>query len=352
MRLRIRPGLVLAWRGPGRLQVGLNPRHGVILDGLDAADEHLVDLLLAGAHDLRSLAAGAADLGTTAHRVHELVAALVEADALVRAPTPRRQLWALTEPVRARLAVTARMLSLDEASGGDGWDLVLDRHRRSAAVIGAGRTGLAVAVGLATAGVGTVVVADEARVGAGDVRPGGYRGRDVGRGRAAAAAEVVAAHAPGVVTAVSGRLRPDLAVVIGTDALDPGRYDGLLREDVTHLPVVLREDDAVVGPLVRPGRTCCLRCLDLYRTDRDPDWPRVLSQVANRPERGHEPHLADLVALLAVTQALVEIDGRGDPATLGCTLEVGLRDPLPVLRAWPAHARCGCQWPPAGTMGA
>jgi hypothetical protein len=73
----------------------------------------------------------------------------------------------------------------------------------------------------------------------------------------------------------------------------------------------------------------------------------VLSQVVNRPERAHEPHLSDLVALLAVMQALAEIDGRVDPATLGCTLEVGVRDPLPVLRVWPAHPHCGCRWPPA-----
>jgi hypothetical protein len=241
------------------------------------------------------------------------------------------------------------VLSLDDASGGDGWDLLLDRQAGSAAVIGACRTGLAVAVGLATAGVGTILVVDGSRVGEDDVRPGGYRRVDVGRERGAAAVEVLTAHAPGVVTTVRGRFRPTIAVVTGTDALDPHRYEGLLREDITHLPVVLREDDAVVGPLVRPGRTCCLRCLDLYRTDRDPDWPRVLSQVANRPERAHEPHLSDLVALLAVTQALAEIDGRVAPATLGCTLEVGVRDPLPVLRAWPAHPRCGCRWPPTST---
>ncbi len=347
MRLRIRPGLVLAWRAPGRLQVGLHTRHRVILDGLDPADEHLVDLLLSGGHDLPSLAARAVELGSSHERVHELVSALVEAGALVHAPTPRRRLASLAEPVRARLAVTARALSLDDASGGDGWDLLLERQLRSVAVVGAGRTGLAVAVGLATAGVGTVVVVDEERVGPHDVRPGGYRDTDLGRERATAAAEVLHRHAPGVVTSVVGRHRPDLAVLTGTDVLDSHRYDGLLREDVPHLPVVLREDDAVLGPLVRPGRTCCLRCLDLYRTDRDADWPRVASQVANRPERGHPPHLCDLVALLAVTQALAELDRRPtDPVTLGCSLEVRLDDPLPVLRAWPAHPRCGCHGPP------
>ncbi len=347
MRLRIRPGLVLAWRGPGRLQVGLHARHGVILDGLDATDEHLVDLLLAGGHDLSSLTDRAVALGSSPERVHELVSALVGAGALVRAPTPRGRLASLAEPVRSRLAVTARALSLGDASGGDGWDVLLERQRRSVAVVGAGRTGLAVAVGLANAGVGTVAVADGSRVRANDVRPGGYRAGDVGRERATAAAEVLQAHAPGVATRVVGRHRPDLVVLTGTDALDTHRYDGLLREDVTHLPVVLREDDAVVGPLVRPGRTCCLRCLDLYRSDRDADWPRVLSQVANRPERAHPPHLCDLVALLAVTQALAEVDGHAQPVTLGCSLEVRLDDPLPVLRAWPSHPRCGCREPPA-----
>lgn len=346
MRLQIRPGLSVAWRGPGRLQVGLHPRYGVVLDGLDGADERLLDMLLAGQHDTRALLVASEAAGGTARRVHELLHTLSEAALLVRSTASARETAGLGRPDRDRLAAVARTLSLDPASGGDGWDLVLRRRSTGAAVLGAGRVGLAVAVGLAEAGVGTVVVRDAARLGPHDLAPGGYRSTDLGRTRGAAAADVVARHAPGTRTTFAGLLRPGVTVVCASDAVDPAHYDGLLREDVAHLPVVLREDDAVVGPLVRPGTSCCLRCLDLYRADRDPGWPQVLAQLVTRPERDPDPALGRLAAALAVTQALAEVDGRAYPDALGRTLEVSLAHPVPVLRQWPAHSRCGCRGVP------
>lgn len=35
----------------------------------------------------------------------------------------------------------------------------------------------------------------------------------------------------------------------------------------------------LVGPLVIPGRTSCLQCADLHRTDRDAAWPAVATQL-------------------------------------------------------------------------
>jgi hypothetical protein len=113
---------------------------------------------------------------------------------------------------------------------------------------------------------------------------------------------------------------------------------------------VVREATIVVGPLVVPGAGACLRCLDLHRADRDPLWPRVLAQLL--PARGpQEVASAQLAASLAALQVLGHLDGVHRPAALGATLEVELPDGLVSRREWPAHAACGCTWPPSAPQG-
>ncbi|MCE0536830.1 TOMM precursor leader peptide-binding protein [Kineosporia rhizophila] len=127
---------------------------------------------------------------------------------------------------------------------------------------------------------------------------------------------------------------------------DAARADYLMSADIPHLAVVVGEDGVVVGPLVRPGRTPCLRCLDLHRRDRDPDWPRVLSQLPEHPFAEHEETAsASLAAGLAALQVLAELDGLSQPAAVGATLEVELPDGLVARRPWRMHPACGCAWP-------
>lgn len=348
MRLQIHPGLVWAWRAPGRLQVGLDPRHGVILDGLSARDELVLQALRRGTESAR-LPTLAVRSGLTVTRVRELVDVVRGAGLLVprhTSPTRLRSVPAAAvetlRPHAARLALTY--------PGGDGWDVLVARAARCVAVSGAGATGIAVAVGLARAAVGHLVVVDDARVSDTDVHPGGYRPQDVGRRREAAGPEVLRRAVPSVRTGTTGSAAPDLVVAVRSDGVDASRYDVLLRDDVPHLVVLLRERDAVVGPLVRPGRSCCLRCVDLHRRDRDPEWPRVVPQVAARTAGPEDPVLSALAVALTVAQALTELDRRVDPASLGATLEIALPDGTTSVRDWPAHHQCGCRAVP-GTGG-
>ena len=347
MRLQIRPGLRRAWRAPGRLQIGLDAGHGVVLDGLTAGDE-LVLAALDGGCEARSLPARARRAGVTEARARELVDALARAGSLVPARTVRSRLARLPGPQRRRLAADADVLSLVYPDG-DGWHVLAQRRDRSVAVVGAGRTGLAVAVGLATAGVGLVLLDDDTRVRDGDLSPGGFVEDDVGRRRGEAAADLVAALSPETRTSAQGDVRPDLVVLVGHGAVDPLRSDGLLREDVPHLAVLVRERDVVVGPLVLPGSSACLRCLDLHRRDRDAEWPALVPQLAAGSDGtcgAEESALSSLGAALAVAQALAHLDARCRPASVDATLEVALPDGLVDVRPWSAHAACGCHWPP------
>lgn len=352
MRLQIHRGLFWAWRGPGRLQIGLDPNLGVILDGLTATDERLLDALHEGS-DLARLRSIATKLAAPEGRVDDLVRTLRSAGVLVGRHTSvgvLRPLRSLSTTARERLQPLARTLALTYP-GGDGWDVLAARRARTVAVAGAGATGLQVALGLAGAGVGQVLLHDDGRVRRHDVQPAGYRAEHVGRRREAAGAELLTSAAPHVRTTARGSHVPHLAVIVGTGALDASRVDGLLREDVPHLAVLLRERDAVVGPLVRPGRTCCLRCLDLHRRDRDPEWPRVVPQLAARVPTGEDAVLSALAAALAVAQSLTQLDGRADPSTLGATLEIALPDGTTAARTWPPHHECGCHGLPSSGGG-
>jgi hypothetical protein len=357
MGLRLRPGLQQVWRRPGRLQLGLDPRHGVLLDGLSPADERLLAALQEGT-DLRALLALARSLGAGEARAHELLAELRAAGALAPPPTVRSRLARLPDPLRRRLSPDATALGMAHADG-DGWHVLAGRRTRCVAVVGAGRTGLGIAVAAAAGGIGCVLLDDPGLVTEADLAPGGYREDDVGLPRVQAARQVLAAGCPHTRTAVRGRARPDLVVLVAHGAVDPARADGLLREDVAHLAVVWGELGVVVGPLVVPGRSSCLRCAHLHRTDRDPEWPRVVAQLVapgTRPRPGEETSLAQLASALAAGQLLAWLDGAA-PATLDGALEVGLPERDVVRRSWPAHSRCGCRWPPglagsapAGTM--
>lgn len=72
-------------------------------------------------------------------------------------------------------------------------------------------------------------------------------------------------------------------VVLAAYRADPRRAAALVREDVTHLPLVLDGASAVIGPVVEPGRTACLACLDAIQREGDPHWPLVAAQLLGRP---------------------------------------------------------------------
>ncbi len=221
------------------------------------------------------------------------------------------------------------------------------RGRRAASVVvhGAGRVGVSVATLLAAAGVGQVHVADRGPVRPGDVAPAGVAAADVDRSRGAAAAEALRRAAPEVrsVPPPPGR-RPDLVVLASTEPVDTVLRTALAGGRVPHLVAGVRETTAVVGPLVLPGGTGCLRCADLHRADRDPAWPVVAAQLVGIRRRREEPcdvALATLAASLAALQCLAHLDGHPAAAT-GASLELSLTDWRLRRRTWPAHPRCDC----------
>ncbi|WP_433605971.1 hypothetical protein [Prescottella agglutinans] len=135
-----------------------------------------------------------------------------------------------------------------------------------------------------------------------------------------------------------------LCVLLTDDLVaDPRLVDALFTAGTPHLQVRLRDGRGVVGPLVLPGRTSCLRCADLTRCAADDEWPHVAAQLLGRV--GHAgPATIMATAAVALGQLEKVLSGvaRPAPASLDATLELDLDTHRLAVRPWPRNPRCGC----------
>lgn len=71
-------------------------------------------------------------------------------------------------------------------------------------------------------------------------------------------------------------------VLLAAHVVPPHLGARCARDDAPHLPLVFTASGAEVGPLVLPGRSACLACLDSHRTAADSAWPVLASQLLLR----------------------------------------------------------------------
>jgi bacteriocin biosynthesis cyclodehydratase domain-containing protein len=327
MRPALKPGLATVWRNRDTVQIGIDPRRAVALTGMRGAAGLL--RLLDGSRDRHQVLAAAGELGMDAAAADRVLALLAAAGALDDFPAGGHY-GALPAGARARLAPELATASLAHRDADGGARTLARRQAACVRVHGASRAGLWIAGMLTAAGVGLVISTGPAMPPPG---PAGSPGPPP-PGR-------TASRAP----RSRPRRRPDLVVLADTHRRELPA--ALARHRVPHLAASASEAIGVVGPLVLPGRSACLRCLDLTRADRDPAWPVILAQLAGRD--GPDPPacdtvLATMVAAQAAAQALAFIGQAAEAAAVtGGTLELVLPDWRWRRRSWQPHPRCGCQ---------
>jgi bacteriocin biosynthesis cyclodehydratase domain-containing protein len=328
MRPALKAGLLPVWRDRETVQIGIDPRRAVALTGLGGAADVL--RLLDGSRDREQVLAAAREQGIPAPVTERILTLLAAGGVLDDVPVAA--LRSLTQEQRRRLAAELAACSLARGHSDAGAAALARRDAARVRIHGEGRVAAAIADILATSGVGRVTVA------AAPPRPGGGRGRG---------------RRPGPGRDIRGRSAdaplPDLAILVGFPAVaaGPGRDlpGALMRSGVTHLAVRAEEAIGVVGPLVRPGTTACLRCLDLTRAGLDPAWPLILAQLAGRaPDPpACDAALAAAVAAQAAAQALACLDrGYGAQPAENGTLELVLPGWQWRRRTWPRHPACDC----------
>ncbi|CAM3392984.1 hypothetical protein [Stackebrandtia soli] len=109
------------------------------------------------------------------------------------------------------------------------------------------------------------------------------------------------------------------------------------RRGLPHLVVDSLEGSVYIGPLVVPGRTPCIHCVELHCRDEHPEWSRA--RFGEAPDTTVEAALEALAVAVTTTLALQHIDGEvvDGPTTLRMRPSMSMR-----RREWPVHPLCRC----------
>jgi hypothetical protein len=324
MRPALKPGLLTVWRNRDTVQIGIDPRRAIALTGMRGAAVLLG--LLDGSRDLAQILAAAGDVGISAEAADRVITLLAVGGALHDFPVTAYR--AMPQGLRTRLAPELATAALAHGDADGGARILARRQGACVRVEGMSRVGLCIASFLTASGIGMVISA----------------GRTPGTWAARGAPPATVPPPPaGMAGPVAASRRPDLVIL--ADIYRRELPEILRQGGVPHLAAAASEAIGVVGPLVLPGRTACLRCLDLTRAERDPAWPLILAQLTGG---GADPPACDTVLAAAVaTQAAAQALGFVDrPASASAvtngTLELVLPDWQWRRRSWAQHDRCGC----------
>ncbi|GIH91362.1 ThiF family adenylyltransferase [Planobispora siamensis] len=349
MRPRLKPALRRVVRDERTLQFGVHPRRAVVLTDLEPRVRRWVESL-DGTRDLDAALAGAAAAGLGGDRGRALLGMLTDRGVVDDAGAASRPARSMTLAERDRLQPDLDALSLAPGVT-DGGLAVLERRRAAQVrVYGAGRVGAQIVALLAASGVGQLCVVDPGTARPQDLVPGGLTRIEPGMSRQDGAVELARRLSPSVTawtgeTAAhlsDGARRPTLVVLAPVTPLDGLLVRDLVTWRIPHLLATAFEGFGSVGPLVLPGQSACLDCLDLARRDRDPGWPVVSARLGGFPagEIACSTALSSLVAAMAAGHALAQIDGYESSVTNG-TIDV-----MPDWRwkkaSWNVHPQCRC----------
>jgi bacteriocin biosynthesis cyclodehydratase domain-containing protein len=337
MRPLLLPALSRLWRDTTTLQLGVDPERAVVLTAVDSGVASFLTAL-DGRRSLDDVVtdAPAALRGRAAERLIQVLVArgaVVDADQLIPRAGPAAD--ATLPPLPPELS--SALVTHGSAAVGR----VRARRRAHVLVRCRGRVGPLVAALLAAGGVGRVVVSGSGVVTPDDVTVGGLGPDDVGRPYVLAAIDAIRRASSAVDTRPADG-PPDFVVLAAGPVPLPGDRVRWMAEGIPHLPVLLRDGIALVGPLVLPGRTACLTCVETHRRDRDPAWPALAAQLATdrRPEPA-EAVVVTTAAALAATEVFGRLEGVAT-ATVGGSLEVGPPGVPLRHRGWSPHPRCDC----------
>jgi hypothetical protein len=375
MRPAIKPGLLVVWRDEDTLQIGIDPRRAVALSGMGRAAALIG--LLDGSREHSQVLAAAEELGISRDAADRVIGLLAAAGAVQ--DFPAAALRALPDGPRARLARELATVSLAHGHADGGARVLARRQAASVRVYGAGPVGPEIASLLTASGVGHVTCTGPlGQPGAparrrrprrsstpapatppsgrtADPPPGStpppHRAPPPGRTPetlpGSAPATPALASRPPRSTPRRGQAShsqpPDLVVL--ADGYPPEVPAELVASGVVHLAASAREAIGVVGPLVLPGESACLGCVELSRADRDPAWPFILAQLAGQAAQpvACAATLATAVAAQAVTQVLSCLDlAQPADAVINGTLELVAPNWQWRRRSWPRHRQCPC----------
>jgi hypothetical protein len=345
MVFRINPNQQALWRNPFEMQIGAgtNP---VVLKGLSPAQERLIAALYKGVAD-QQLPLISSQLGLSKSDTDEVLNQ-VGPILLAEKPKPKSKVELSQEFVSGAFSEIIRASLLHSV---DGEAVLIERAGRSVHIEDISRTGLLISQGLAAAGVGHLISHDELTVGAGDLGPTGYPSQLLGRPRIDALRTMLAASPNKALVSTGKKLmekqlqKMDCAVLISHQAIEPRRYAPWVSRDVPHISVSFDSEFASVSPMIIPGQTACLFCLENMRAEQDSNWPVLASQLIASQRKFDDAASQLFAAGIVIQKILSRIDKVSgfELAEENLTgYRLNLKSGEITELVWPRHPACYC----------
>ena len=139
------------------------------------------------------------------------------------------------------------------------------------------------------------------------------------------------------ITLAADQAEAQLVVIAAHFVVRPEWYQPLMSADKPHLAVVCDDQQVRVSPLVLPGRTACLYCLDRHYRDHNEAWPTLAVQLLRRRAMSASGPLLVSAAADLATQLLEMSAGQVSLDQLR-TVRVSER----ISESVAPHPRCAC----------
>ena len=346
MVLRINPNHQALWRNPFEMQLGTgtNP---VRLGKLSNAQERFIAALYKGIAD-QQLPLITAQLGLSSKETSQVLKA-VDGLLLEDQPVKNSKIKLDEDFVVGAFAEIIRASLLHSA---DGEKVLIDRACRSIHISDLDRAGLSVALGLAAAGVGHLISHDELKVDKANLGPTGYPTQLLGQPRVDALRTLLAASPNKTMVSTGKKLienkrqKIDCAVLISQQVIEPSRYATWMNRDIPHIAVTFDSERVWVSPMIIPGQSACLFCLEKMRTQQDENWPVLATQLLASNKRFDDAASQLFAAGIVIQKILARMDKiagfeLAQENLIGFSLE--LKTGLVIEHTWPRHEACACQ---------
>lgn len=99
---------------------------------------------------------------------------------------------------------------------------------------------------------------------------------------------------------LTDELTPAPTIILADYLLHPHWVTQLTRGGAPHLPVVFSDQEVSVGPVITPGITPCLICLESWRQEQTPSWLEIDSQLWGKQSPLHTPTIHGTAATLVL----------------------------------------------------
>ncbi len=134
----------------------------------------------------------------------------------------------------------------------------------------------------------------------------------------------------------------DLVVAVSETAeVDRGISNTLVQGCCLQLPVVIGTSQIVLGPLISPGSSACLGCLDRQLAATDPDYPVRLAQSILTPSRPSKEQID--IALEMVLDEVSLYGSASRSALINRRLSRNLNSGVESMLLIEPHPACFCQ---------